>query len=159
MRKKQSIFIKNEKMIISESINEVRKQADKLAKNKEKIAVLGRDIEFNRKILEMKKVNVLGLQHKSGKDKLKQRDSGLNEILCEIARKNNIILTIDFSEFQVEDKKLQGKMIGRLIQNLKLMKKAGNKIEILNKPDDKKSLQAFLLVLGADSKLASELSG
>jgi len=159
MRKKQSIFIKNEKMIISESINEVRKQADKLAKNKEKIAVLGRDIEFNRKILEMKKVNVLVLNHKQGRDRLKQRDSGLNEILCEIARKNNIILTIDFSEFQVEDKKLQGKMIGRLIQNLKLMKKAGNKIEILNKPDDKKSLQAFLLVLGADSKLASELAG
>jgi len=159
MRKKQSIFIKNEKMIISESINEVRKQADKLAKNKEKIAVLGRDIEFNRKILEMKKVNVLVLNHKIGKDKLKQRDSGLNEILCEIARKNSIVLAIDFSEIKNSEGKERGKMIGRLIQNLKLMKKAGNKIEILNKPDDKKSLQAFLLVLGADSKLASELAG
>lgn len=141
-------------MIISSNLNEIRKQAEKLAKQGEKVIVLGRDIDFNRKVLEMKRVNVLVLQHKIGKDKLKQRDSGLNEILCNIAKKNSISLGIDFSELLTEDKKEKGKILGRLIQNLKLMKRAGNKIEILNKPEDKKSLQAFFVVLGIDSKLA-----
>jgi len=145
-------------IINSENLQEVRKQVDKLKNENKLIIVQGRDIEFNRKILEMKKVNMLILQHKQGKDKLKQRDSGLNEVLCEIARKNNITLAIDFSEIINSDNKERAKIIGRLIQNLKLMKKAGNKIEILNKPEDKKSLQAFLLVLGADTKLASEIA-
>jgi len=161
-------------IIKSDKIEEIRKQADKLKRENKPVIVQGRDIEFNRKILEMKKVNILILQHKQGKDKLRQRDSGLNEVLCEIARKNNISLAIDFSELLESerrderfrgDAKLttergheQGKILGRLIQNLRLMKKAGNKIEILNKPEDKKSLQAFLLVLRADTKIASELS-
>lgn len=140
------------------TLEEIRKQADKKAKNNEKVIVQGRDIEFNRKILEMKKVNILVLQHKQGKDKLKQRDSGLNEILCNIAKKNNIILAIDFSEIINSEGKERGKIISRIIQNLKLMKKAKNKIELINKPDDKLGLGALLRVLGADTKLASELS-
>lgn len=145
-------------MISSINLNEIRKQADKLAKEKKQVIVLGRDIEFNRKVLEMKRVNMLVLQHKSGKDKLKQRDSGLNEILCNIARKNNISLGIDFPEFLNSEGKERAKMLGRLIQNLKLMKKAGNSIILLNKPEDKRSLQSLLLVLGVNTKLASELA-
>jgi len=144
--------------ILSGSLEEIRKKADKLKKENKLVIVQGKDIEFNRKILEIKKINILILQHKTGKDKLKQRDSGLNEILCEIARKNNITLAIDFSEMLESEGKERAKMLGRLIQNLKLMKKAGNKIEILNKPEDKKSLQAFLLVLGVDTYLASKLA-
>jgi len=145
-------------IINSDNLAEVRKQIEKTAKKAEKVIVLGRDIEFNRKILEMKKINVLVLSHKQGRDKLKQRDSGLNEILCEIARKNNITLAIDFSELLVEDKKQKAKIIGRIIQNLKLIKKHKNRLIVLNKPQDLKSLQAFLLVLGADTKMASELA-
>lgn len=145
-------------LIKSENLNEIRKQADKKSKDNEKVIVLGRDIEFNRKVLEMKKVNILVLSHKIGKDKLKQRDSGLNEVLCNIAGKNRIKLAIDFSEILESEGKERAKIIGRLIQNLKLMRKTGNKIEILNKPHDKKSLQAFLIILGVDTKLASEIA-
>lgn len=155
-------------IVISSNLNEIRKQVDKKARNNKKVIVLGRDIEFNRKILEMKKVNMLVLQHKLGKDKLKQRDSGLNEILCNIAKNNNIILAIDFSEIlenresTPENRRLsgkeQGKILSRLIQNLKLIKKAKNKLIIINKPKDKKNLAALLRVLGADTKLASEIS-
>ena len=63
-------------IINSEKIEEIRKLAEKKAKNKEKVIVSGKNIEFNRKILEMKKVNILVLQHKIGKDKIKERDSG-----------------------------------------------------------------------------------
>lgn len=145
-------------IISSGSLEEIRKIIDKLVRENKPIIIKGRDLEFNRKILELKKVNMLILQHKLGRDKLKQRDSGLNEILCEIARKNNITLAVDFSEIINTEGKERAKILGRLIQNLKLMKRAGNKVEILNKPEDKKSLQSLLLVLGADTKLASELS-
>jgi RNase P/RNase MRP subunit p30 len=152
------VVSKEYKMIISEKIEEVRKQAEKLAKEVRKVIVLGRDIEFNRKILEMKKVNMLVLQNKIGRDKLKQRDSGLNEVLCDIAKKNNVIIGIDFSEILNSEGKERGKILGRVIQNLKLMKKAKNKIEIINKPADRRGFQALFLVLGIDTKLASELA-
>ena len=144
--------------INSENLEEVRKLADKKVKNKEKVVVLGRDIEFNRKILEMKKVNILILQHKIGRDKLKQRDSGLNEVLCEIAKKNNITLAINFSEIIESEGKERGKILGRIIQNIKLIKKHKNNLKIINKPEDKQNLSALFRVLGADTKLASEIS-
>jgi RNase P/RNase MRP subunit p30 len=142
---------------LSGSMEEIRKQADKLKKENKKVIVLARDIEFNRKILEMKKVNALVLQHKLGKDKLKQRDSGLNQVLCEIARKNNITLAIDFSEILASEGREKAKVLSRIMQNLKLARKYKNKLVILNKPRDSRSLQSLFLVLGADTKLASQL--
>lgn len=145
-------------MIEANSSEQVRKQVDKAAKRREPVSVLGRDIEFNRKILEMKRVNILVLNHKVGKDKLKERDSGLNQVLCKIARDNNIALAIDFNELRETDKKTRAKIISRMIQNIKLIKKYKNKLLIINKPQDRLSLAAFLRVLGADTKLASEAS-
>jgi RNase P/RNase MRP subunit p30 len=145
-------------IINQENYEQARRQIEKLAKNKEKIIVQGKDIEFNRKILENKKVSVLILSHINKKDKLKERDSGLNQVLCKLARENGITLAIDMKELVIEDKKEKAKILGRIIQNLKLIKKFKNKLEILNKPEDKLNLQALLRVLGADTKMASELS-
>ncbi len=145
-------------IIQASSSEEARKLIDKAKKENKQVIVKGRDIEFNRKIIEMRKVNVLVLNHKIGKDKLKERDSGLNQVLCKIAKENNITLAIDFSELLEVDKKQRAKILGRIIQNIKFIKKYKNKLEIINKPDDKLSLAAFLRVLGADTKLVSESS-
>ena len=146
--------------MIQGNVEEVRREIDRIrVRNKEeKNVVLGRDIEFNRKILEMKKVNVLVLQHKIGRDKLKERDSGLNQVLCNIARDNGIVIGIDFSEFEVEDKKEKAKRLSRLVQNIRLLKKFRNKVEIINSPNDKLSLSALFRTLGASSQFASALS-
>jgi RNase P/RNase MRP subunit p30 len=144
-------------IIKASSLEQARKQVEKASRAGEQVAVQGRDIEFNRKILEMKKVSILVLQHKEGRDSLKQRDSGLNEVLCNIALDNKITLAIDFSELLVEDKKEKAKILSRIIQNIKLIKRAKCKLIIINKPEDELSLSAFLRVLGADSKLASEI--
>lgn len=143
-------------MIKATNTEEARKLIEKTVKNKEKVIVKGRDIEFNRKILEMKKVNMLVLNLKEGRDKLKERDSGLNQVLCNLARENNITLAIDFNELKEQDKKEKAKIISRIIQNIKLIKKYKNNLVVLNKPDDKLSLSAFLRVLGADTKMASD---
>ncbi len=145
-------------MIEAQSIEQARKLIDKAKKENKQVIVKGKDIEFNRKILEMRKVNILVLNHKIGRDKLKERDSGLNQVLCKIAKDNNITLAIDFNELKEEDKKQRAKIISRIIQNIKFIKKYKNKLEIINKPQDKLSLSAFLRILEADTKMASEVS-
>ena len=143
-------------IINSEKLEEARKLIEKAHKEGKEVAVHGRDIEFNRKVLENKKVNMLILQHKLGKDKLKERDSGLNQVLCRITKDNNITLAIDFKELEEDDKKIKAKILSRIIQNIKLAKKFKNKLIITNKPSDNLSLAAFLRTLGADTKLAEE---
>lgn len=146
-------------IINSDKTEEIRKQAEKMKKTNKPVIVLGRDIEFNRKILDMKKVYMLVLQHSQGRDKLKQRDSGLNEILCRIAQKNNITLALDFKEIKNSEEKERAKILGRIIQNIKLARKYKNKLILLNKSEDKTNIQALFQVLGADTKTASKIAG
>lgn len=143
-------------MIETTSYEEARKQIDRLKKEGKPVVVQGKSIDFNRKVLENKKVSMLILSHINKKDKMKERDSGLNQVLCNLARENNITLAIDFHELKTENKKEKGKILGRIIQNLKLIKKCRNKLMILNKPKDTRNIKALLRVLGADTKLASE---
>ena len=107
--------------------------------------IKGKDISFNRKILESKKTEMLILNHTDKKDRLKQRDSGLNQVLCRIAKDNNITLAIDLNELtESRDKKTRALILGRILQNIKLIKKFKNKFKLLN-PGNKN--QAFSLLL------------
>lgn len=141
-------------IIEKENWEEARREIEKAKLGK--IVVKGKDIEFNRKALENKKVSMLVLKHKSGKDRLKERDSGLNQVLCKIAHENNITLAIDFREIEQAEAKERARILSRIIQNIKLIKKYKNNLRIINKPQDKLSLSALLRVLGADTKTASE---
>ncbi|MDP1729301.1 MAG: hypothetical protein Q8L27_03815, partial [archaeon] len=84
-------------MIITTNLNEARKQADKLRKEKpeEKIVILSQDDEFNRKALEIKGLNMLVINGALGvKDYMKQRNSGLNEVLARICAEKGIDIGI-----------------------------------------------------------------
>jgi len=118
--------------------------------------VQGKDIAFNRKALENKKTSMLILNHINKKDKLKQRDSGLNQVLCKIAKDSNIILAIDLKELTKEtDKKNKAIILGRIIQNIRLIKKFKNKLKLLNS-GNKQQAFSFLLTLGLPTKQAVE---
>jgi len=118
--------------------------------------VQGKDIAFNRKALENKKTSMLILNHTNKKDKLKQRDSGLNQVLCKIAKDSNIILAIDLKELTKEtDKKNKAIILGRIIQNIRLIKKFKNKLKLLNS-GNKQQAFSFLLTLGLPTKQAVE---
>lgn len=144
--------------IISESNSEqVRKQIDKLAKAGKMIVVQGQDIGFNRKILENKRVNALILKHKGQKDSLKERGSGLNHVLCKIARDTGKIILIDFKEIINAEGIEKAKIIGRLMQNIMLLKKYNVKTMIINKSGrDEYDIFAFLLTLGSSTKFAKD---
>jgi ribonuclease P/MRP protein subunit RPP1 len=143
-------------IINTTSIEEARKQIEKLSKENKEVVVLGQDEDFNRKILENKKVNVLlSPENNHNKDKLYEQDSGLNHILAKIARESNITIGIDIQRIKQKERKEQGKILARIKQNIKLCKKYRVKIKAFNF-HDKLSTFSLLLVLGADTKTAGE---
>jgi len=144
--------------IISEQNPEqARKQIDKLAKAGKIVVVQGSDIEYNRKILENKKINAVVLRHKGQKDSLKERGSGLNQVLCKIARDSNKTILIDSKEILDAEGIEKAKILGRLMQNIMLLKKYNVKTGVINKQGrDNYDLFAFLLTLGASTKFAKD---
>jgi RNase P/RNase MRP subunit p30 len=145
------------------NLEEARKQIQKITKEnknpKEKIALLSQDDEFNRKALEIKKLNALIINETLyTKDYSKQRNSGLNEVLCEIAKKNNIAIGIQLSEIIKKPTIDQARALARLKQNLDLTKRTNTKMFIANTEiQDRKSLIAILLSLKASTKQAQEI--
>ncbi|HLC56673.1 MAG TPA: RNase P subunit p30 family protein [Candidatus Nanoarchaeia archaeon] len=76
----------------------------------------------NRKLLENKDLDVLVSPEKNaGKDFMHYRNSGLNQVLCEIARKNNMAIGFSFNE--VLNSKERGKLLGRMMLNVRLCRK------------------------------------
>ncbi|MBS3079171.1 hypothetical protein J4218_03555 [Candidatus Pacearchaeota archaeon] len=127
-------------IIQTTNLQEIRNLIQKTKKQtpEEKIIVRADDEEFNRKVLEIKGVNILlspELHYR--KDKLKQRDSGLNEFLCRLATKNNISIAIDIEKLKKLNKRDKSKTIARIIQNIALCKKT--KTQIILWPEDKYS--------------------
>lgn len=148
-------------MILQTSnLNEIRNQIQKAKRLNidETIIVKAGDEEFNRKVLEIKGVNILlSPELHDRKDKLKQRDSGLNEFLCKLAAKNNIKIAIDIEKIQKLDKKTKAKTLARIIQNIQLCKRT--KTTVILWPENKYKKQdiiAFITTLRGSTKQASE---
>ncbi len=144
-------------IIQTANINEARKIILKVKKEnpKEEIIVLAQDDEFNRKILEMKNVNMLlSPELHDRKEKLKERDSGLNEVLCNIAAKNKIKIGIKLDEITKKQPKEKAIILSRIIQNIMLCKKSGAEIKVFS--NDKRAAFSLLLTLGASTEQAKE---
>lgn len=126
--------------------------------NKKPIIVKSQDSEFNRKILEYGKFDVLiDLEYSDKPDSLKQLESGLNHVLAKFAAKNNIMIGFDLNRFSNLRKKEKAIILGRIMQNIKICRKAGAKITIIN-IKDKKNAKTFLLSLGASTNQLKSLA-
>lgn len=152
--------------LIDSDEKEIRRILDTLKAKKQKkiIAVQGKDDEFNRRIIETTKVNFLvSPEFNPGSDTLKQRDSGINHVVAKAAAKNKISLIIDFSRIsKLADKKEKAKILARVMQNLKVCRRANCQMKIATfaeRKEDQRSereLKAFLFSLGASSQQTSE---
>jgi len=143
--------------IESANVNQVMKEIQRLKKDKKQIIVKANSLEFNRKIVEINDVNILLDPHfHNRKDRMKQRDSGLNEILCKLAKKNNIKIGINIRKIQ----KLKGKnkaiVLARIIQNINLAKKTKTEIVVFPKINNSRDVMSFFIVLGASTSQAKE---
>jgi len=138
-------------LIDVDSILEARKL---MAKSSKMIAVLAKDDEFNRKIFENAKVDmVFGLEIGKKKDRLRQRDSGFNQVLAKLAKNNGISIGLDFSLLNRLDDYELSVLLARMSQNIALCKKYKVDMVIVNSKETDISLRAFLLTLGMPTSM------
>lgn len=149
-------------MINTDNLNEARKQIQKAIKERMPVIVKAQTNEFNRKFFENKDVDmIVGLEF-NRIDYMKQRDSGLNEVLCKLAEKNDIKIGIDVDKLAGLDKIEKAKVLARIIQNIGLCKRVGCKLVISSdKKYDKQEIMSFFLCLKGSTnqaKIAFSLS-
>jgi len=88
---------------------------------------------------------------------LKQRDSGINHVVAKIAKEKGILIVVDFNSVSKLEGKEKALRIGRIIQNVKVCRKAGCGLKIgsfgFEKGEvfDEKERRAFGLSLGMSS--------
>ncbi|MCX8158828.1 MAG: hypothetical protein N3D20_00845 [Candidatus Pacearchaeota archaeon] len=140
-------------MIITPNIENAK---NLIKKEKKPIIIKAQDDNFNRKILEYGKFDVLlSLELGKRKDSLKQMDSGLNHVLAKIAAKNHIAIGIDINEINNLKNKEKATILGRIIQNIKICRKSKTKLKLFNYKD-KRNAFSLLLSLGASTPQAKE---
>jgi len=140
-------------IINTANLNEARKQADKLKKEGKQIVILSQDDEFNRKALEIKGLSMLVINENfAQKDYMKQRSSGLNEVLAKICTEKNIAVGIQIDEIIKKDDIEKARSLARLSQNIMLCKKAKTKLAFIGKTWDKKALQSLFITLGSSTE-------
>ena len=110
------------------------------------------DDELNRKVLEKLGIDVLLLNLSGRRDRLKQRDSGFNQVLAKIAKKNNVVIGINFDEIIESKNEKREKILARVKQNIRLCNKNKLKMKfIIQEKENERNiydLRAFGLVLG-----------
>ncbi len=78
--------------------------------------------EKNRKAVENKQVDILVAPERAGKkDRLNQRDSSLNQVLCKLAHEKDVAIGFSFSD--VLNAKQRAVVLGRMMQNVRLCRK------------------------------------
>ncbi len=107
--------------IISE--NNFEKARRKIRESKTPIIFSSDDDELNRKVLEKEKIDILLLSQRGRKDYQKQRNSGLNQVMAKIAKKNNVTIGINLDEIVESKNKEKADILSRIKQNVMLCKK------------------------------------
>ncbi|MDP4012986.1 MAG: RNase P subunit p30 family protein [Candidatus Nanoarchaeia archaeon] len=123
--------------------------------------VIGGSENLNRKAVEDKSVDILMRpETESEKDKVHYRVSGLNQVLCKLANKNKVAIGFSFSDLL--NSKYKDKVIGRMMQNVRLCRKYNVKMVICSFAKEKfemraaKDLISFGLTIGMTGKEAND---
>lgn len=118
----------------------------------------------DRFFIESKKIRLLyGFEEVPKKDYLHQRASGLNHILCELARENDVAVGFSYSSlFNNKNTSITPTVIGRMMQNIALCQKYKVKTIIgsfSEMPFDLRSqydVTSLFTMLGMDGKKIKE---
>ena len=121
------------------SVASSKKQTKEINSSKEKIVFTSDDDELNRKVLEKLKIDVLLINLSKRKDFQKQRNSGFNQVLAKIAKKNKIHIGINLDEIIKANKFEKSKILARVKQNIFLCNKA--KLKMVFVVQDKNNLR------------------
>jgi len=124
--------------------------------NDKEIIFTNKDDEFNRKVLEKLEIQILLINLEYKKDYQKQRNSGFNQVMAKIAKKNKIKIGINFDELIFSKNK--EKIISRIIQNIKLCNKYKVQMKFISqKEQNKLNLKSLGLILGMPTWMTKNL--
>ncbi len=156
--------------------NNFIKAREEIKKNKDRTVIFSsNDDELNRKILEKfgknspstssansqskEKIDILLLSQSGRKDQMKQRNSGFNHVLAKIAKKNDVIIGINFDEIIESKGKNKAEIFGRIAQNIKLCGKNKLKMKFLGFKHERDiyDLKSLGLVLGMPTWMVKSL--
>ncbi len=158
-KKEDSILQDSDGFLLNMDEKEARRTIESLKNKNKKIAILAIDDEFNRRALETLKIDYLvSPEFNPGKDNLKQRSSGFNHVLAEIAKKKNIQIVVDLTWLNsISNAKQKALAIARIIQNIKIARKSKIDLKLATfakKPEeilDEKQIKAIGFSLGMSS--------
>jgi len=131
-------------------------------KNKFKnVLITIKSSENDREIIEKSKADlVFSLESTGKKDFMHQRGSGLNQVMCKLAKENNVAIGFSFSSILNSSKKYE--ILGRISQNIRLCRKYKVKTAIASfasKPYEMRAprdLISLFVVLGMTMKEAQD---
>jgi len=129
--------------LIDSSEKEARKIIASLKDKKAsyKIGFIGGDDALNRKAIESLKIDYLiSPERGDKKDTLKQRDSGINHFVAKLAKEKKISIIININEIRTLEEKERALRLERIIQNIKICRKAFCNIKIASLAETKKNL-------------------
>jgi len=165
IKNKEDISGECDGYLIDSSEKEARKIIASLKdKGKRKIiALMGGDDAFNRRVIETLKINYLISPEKNvGRSTLKQRDSGINHVVAKLAKEKGISIVIDLLEVMELKGRLKALRIERIIQNVKICRRAGCSIKVASLATNGKGIvnekerAAFGISLGMSSEQARD---
>lgn len=113
-------------------------------------------LDKNRKIIETRADILLNPHINNLKDHLFYRQSGLNDVLCKIAKKNNVAVAVSLDQFNEAIK------VGRIMQNARFCRKYKVVFLILSLASDEyglrspKDVEALYRLIGCSGKMIKE---
>lgn len=132
------------------------------AKNKSKF-IFVKAIEDNRFAFEKSRPSlVFSLEEAQPRDFMHQRGSGLNHILCRLAKENKVKIGFSFNSILNCNAMTRAQLLGRMQQNIKLCRKYKCKTVIASfaktpyEMRSPKDLMAFFIELGMHQKEAKD---
>ena len=140
-------------------VNSILADSNKLKKIKNKmesdvVFVAAKSSDNDREVMEGSLANlVFSFEESQRKDFIHQRASGLNHILCSLARKNDIAIGFSFSS--ILNAKNAHEILGRIMQNLRMCRQFKVNTEIASfakNPYEMRSmhdLKSLFKILGA----------
>ncbi|MBW3003626.1 hypothetical protein KY337_03620 [Candidatus Woesearchaeota archaeon] len=125
--------------------------------------VLVKSSDNNRAVFEHSKPDIVfSLEDSKRGDFIYYRNSGLNQVFCKLAKRNEIIVGLSFD--LILNSRNRPRLLGRIMQNIRLCKKYKVKAVLASfatKPGymrNQKDLESLGKVLGMDTKQAKENS-
>ena len=145
-------------MLIQEDNFQNTREKIKESKGK-KIIFSSSNDELNRKILEKEKIDVLLLNQGQRRDRMKQRDSGLNHVLAKIAKKKGVVIGINLDEIIDSNPKEKTEIVARIRQNIKICNKNKLKMRFISQKNKRNvhDLKSLGLSLGMPTWMTKNL--